>query len=54
VAGLALRYRQIPGTLDAGSKLRSVNCQTRAHSGGDALVTCVGFNQQINAVTLKI
>jgi 3-oxoacyl-(acyl-carrier-protein) synthase len=54
VAGLALRYRQIPGTLDAGSKLRSVNCQTRAHNGGDALVTCVGFNQQINAVTLKI
>jgi 3-oxoacyl-(acyl-carrier-protein) synthase len=53
VAGLALRYRQIPGTLDAGSKLRSVNCQTRPHSGTDALVTCVGFNQQINAAALQ-
>jgi 3-oxoacyl-(acyl-carrier-protein) synthase len=54
LAGLALRYRQMPGTLDAGSKLRSVNCQTRSHSGTDALVTCVGFNQQINAVALQV
>jgi 3-oxoacyl-(acyl-carrier-protein) synthase len=54
LAGLALRHRQIPGTLDAGSKLQTVNCQTRAHSGTDALVSCVGFNQQINAVTLQV
>jgi 3-oxoacyl-(acyl-carrier-protein) synthase len=54
VAGLALRFRQIPGTLDAGSKLQSVNRQTGPHIGSDALVTCVGFNQQINAVTLQV
>ena len=54
LASLALRNRQIPGTLDAGSKLRTVNRQTRAHSGTDALVSCVGFNQQINAVTLQV
>jgi 3-oxoacyl-(acyl-carrier-protein) synthase len=54
VAGLALRYRLIPGTLSAGSKLRSVNRETRPHSGADALVTCVGFNQQINAAVLQV
>jgi 3-oxoacyl-(acyl-carrier-protein) synthase len=54
VAGLALRHGQIPGTLDAGSKLHSVNRETRPHNGKDALVTCVGFNQQINAARLEV
>jgi len=53
LADLALRHRQIPGTLEAGFKLRTVNRQTRAYSGSDALVSCVGFNQQINAVRLQ-
>jgi 3-oxoacyl-(acyl-carrier-protein) synthase len=54
VAGLALRHRQIPGTLDAGPKLRTVNCETRPCSGTRALITCVGFNQQVNAATLQL
>jgi 3-oxoacyl-(acyl-carrier-protein) synthase len=54
VAALCLRLRQIPGTLDAGPKLPTLNRQTRPHSGADAMVTCVGFSQQINAVALKV
>ena len=54
VAALCLRHRQIPGTLDAGPKLQTVNRQTRSHSGTDAMVTCVGFSQQINAAALKV
>jgi 3-oxoacyl-(acyl-carrier-protein) synthase len=54
VAGLALRHRQMPGTLDAGFRLPTVNRHTRSHSGAGALVTSVGFNQQINAVGLEI
>jgi 3-oxoacyl-[acyl-carrier-protein] synthase II len=54
LASLALRNRQIPGTLEAGSKLLTVNRQTRAHGGTGALVSCVGFNQQINAATLRL
>ena len=53
VAGLALRYRLIPGTLDVGPKLQSVNRQTRPLTGANALVTCVGFNHQINAAMLQ-
>jgi len=54
LASLALRHRQIPGTLEAGSKLETVNRQTRVHSGTCVLVSCVGFNQQINAAILQI
>jgi 3-oxoacyl-(acyl-carrier-protein) synthase len=54
VAALCLRQRQIPGTLDAGPKLPTLNRQTRSHSGTDAMVTCVGFSQQINAAALKV
>jgi 3-oxoacyl-(acyl-carrier-protein) synthase len=54
VAVLALRHRQIPGTLDAGSRLPTINRQTRPHRGTSAIVTCVGFNQQINAVALEV
>ena len=53
VAALCLRHRQIPGTLDAGPKLQTLNRQTRSHSGTGAMVTCVGFSQQINAVALE-
>jgi 3-oxoacyl-[acyl-carrier-protein] synthase II len=52
VAGLALRHQQLPGTLAAGSKLPSVNRETRSCSSSQALVTCVGFNHQVNALKL--
>jgi 3-oxoacyl-[acyl-carrier-protein] synthase II len=52
VAGLALRHQQLPGTLRAGSKLASVNRETRCLSSSRALVTCVGFNHQVNALKL--
>jgi 3-oxoacyl-(acyl-carrier-protein) synthase len=54
VAVLCLRHRQIPGTLDAGPKLSTLNRQTRSHGCTDAMVTCVGFSHQINAATLKV
>jgi 3-oxoacyl-(acyl-carrier-protein) synthase len=54
VAGLALRHQQLPGTLSAGSKLPSVNRETRSFPVSVALVTCVGFNQQVNAVKLRL
>jgi 3-oxoacyl-[acyl-carrier-protein] synthase II len=54
VAGLVLRHQQLPGTLAAGSKLRSVNRETRACSSSHALVTCVGFNHQVNALKLSL
>lgn len=52
IAGLALRHQQLPGTLSAGSKLRSLNRETRSLRASSALVTCVGFNQQVNAMKL--
>jgi 3-oxoacyl-(acyl-carrier-protein) synthase len=52
IAGLALRHQQLPGTLRAGSKLPSVNRETRSLSSSQALVTCVGFNHQVNALKL--
>jgi 3-oxoacyl-(acyl-carrier-protein) synthase len=52
VAGLVLRYQHLPGTLAAGSKLTSVNRETRPCSSAQALVTCVGFNHQVNALKL--
>ena len=54
VAGLALRHQQLPGTLCAGFKLPSVNRETRSLSASSALVTCVGFNQQVNAAKLRL
>lgn len=54
VAGLALRHQQLPGTLMAGSKLASVNRETRPLSSSQALVTCVGFNHQVNALKLRL
>ena len=52
VAALALRHQQLPGTLRAGPKLPSVNRKTGPCSASNALVTSVGFNQQVNAVKL--
>jgi 3-oxoacyl-(acyl-carrier-protein) synthase len=52
IAGLALRHQLLPGTLAAGSKLSSVNRETRSVSASQALVTSVGFNHQVNALKL--
>jgi 3-oxoacyl-(acyl-carrier-protein) synthase len=52
VAGLALRHQKLPGTLAAGSKLPSLNRETRPLPASQALVTAVGFNHQVNALKL--
>ena len=52
VAGWALRHQRLPGTLRAGCKLLSVNRETRSLPSSQALVTCVGFNHQVNALKL--
>jgi 3-oxoacyl-(acyl-carrier-protein) synthase len=54
IAGLALRHQRLPGTLSAGLKLPSVNRKTRSFPAAKALVTCVGFNQQVNAMNLRL
>jgi 3-oxoacyl-(acyl-carrier-protein) synthase len=54
VAGLALRHQRLPGTLSAGLRLPSVNRKTRSFPATNALVTCVGFNQQVNAMNLRL
>jgi 3-oxoacyl-(acyl-carrier-protein) synthase len=54
VAGLALRHQRLPGTLSAGLRLPSVNRKTRSFTATNALVTCVGFNQQVNAMNLRL
>jgi 3-oxoacyl-(acyl-carrier-protein) synthase len=54
VAGLALRHQRLPGTLSAGLKLPSVNRKTRSFRAANAMVTCVGFNQQVNAMNLRL
>jgi 3-oxoacyl-(acyl-carrier-protein) synthase len=51
-ATLALRHQQLPGTLGAGPKLPSLNLETRPFQASRALVTCVGFNHQVNASKL--
>jgi 3-oxoacyl-[acyl-carrier-protein] synthase II len=53
LAGLALRYQELPGTLTAGPKLLSINRETRSFTGSEALVMCVGFNHQVNALKLR-
>jgi 3-oxoacyl-(acyl-carrier-protein) synthase len=54
VAGLALRHQQLPGTIAAGTRLPSISRETRSLSVSRALVTCVGFNHQVNAVKLHL
>ncbi|HZC59319.1 MAG TPA: beta-ketoacyl synthase N-terminal-like domain-containing protein, partial [Chthoniobacterales bacterium] len=52
LAGYALRHQELPGTLAGGSKLSSINRETRPFPASKALVTCVGFNHQVNALKL--
>jgi 3-oxoacyl-(acyl-carrier-protein) synthase len=54
LAGYALRHQELPGTLSGGSKLLSINRQTRPFPASNALVTCVGFNHQVNALKLHL
>jgi 3-oxoacyl-(acyl-carrier-protein) synthase len=54
LASIALRHQILPGTLSAGSKLQSINRTTRPVHAASALVSAVGFNQQINAMGLRI
>jgi 3-oxoacyl-[acyl-carrier-protein] synthase II len=54
VAGLVLRHQLLPGTLAAGAKLATLNRITCACSSAQALVTCVGFNHQVNALKLSL
>ena len=54
LAGYALRHQELPGTLAAGPNLPSVNRETRSCAASKALVTCVGFNHQVNSLKLCI
>jgi 3-oxoacyl-(acyl-carrier-protein) synthase len=54
IAGLALRHQQLPGTLEAGSRLPTINRETRSISASKALVTSIGFNHQVNALKLGL
>jgi 3-oxoacyl-(acyl-carrier-protein) synthase len=54
LAGYALRHQELPGTLAGGSKLLSINRETRRFPASKALVTCVGFNHQVNALKLGL
>ena len=53
VASLGLRNQTLPGTEAAGNKLGTINRVTRPYVSSSALVTAVGFNQQINAIGLR-
>ncbi|HKM57474.1 MAG TPA: beta-ketoacyl synthase N-terminal-like domain-containing protein [Chthoniobacterales bacterium] len=54
LAVFALRHQELPGTVAAGSKLPSINRQTRPCAASQALVTCVGFNHQVNALKMRV
>jgi 3-oxoacyl-(acyl-carrier-protein) synthase len=51
-AVLALRHQQLPGTLHAGSRLATVNRETRKIDASRAFVSAIGFNQQVNGLVL--
>lgn len=51
-ATLALRNQTIPGTRHGGDRLPSLCRESRAMKLGRALVTAIGFNQQVNALLL--
>ncbi|MGA8658852.1 MAG: beta-ketoacyl synthase N-terminal-like domain-containing protein [Chthoniobacterales bacterium] len=54
LASLALRSGCLPGTLRSGTKLAAVNRTTRSIKGcSRALVTVIGFNQQVNALLIE-
>jgi 3-oxoacyl-(acyl-carrier-protein) synthase len=52
-ACLMLKNAQIPPTLSAGSLLPTVNTEMRSMPMRRALVTTIGFNQQVNTVALE-
>jgi 3-oxoacyl-[acyl-carrier-protein] synthase II len=54
LAGFALRHQELPGTVAPGPNLPSINRLTRSCAASTALVTCVGFNHQVNALKLCI
>jgi 3-oxoacyl-(acyl-carrier-protein) synthase len=51
-AVLALRHQKLPGTLQAGWKLASVNREARTIEASRAFVSAIGFNQQVNGLVL--
>jgi 3-oxoacyl-(acyl-carrier-protein) synthase len=53
-AVLALRHQKLPGTLQAGWKLASVNRETRTIDAARAFVSSIGFSQQVNGLVLGL
>jgi 3-oxoacyl-(acyl-carrier-protein) synthase len=51
-AALALRQQTLPGTLHGGDRLPSLCRESRAMKLHRALVTAIGFNQQVNSLLL--
>jgi 3-oxoacyl-(acyl-carrier-protein) synthase len=51
-AALALRHQTIPGTRHGGRRLPTLVRESRALKLGRALVTVIGFNQQVNSLLL--
>jgi 3-oxoacyl-(acyl-carrier-protein) synthase len=54
LAVFALRRQELPGTVAAGTKLPSINRETRPCAASRALVSCVGFNHQVNALKMCV
>ncbi len=53
IAAFALRHQRIPGTLSGGPKLNTLVREPIDCPASTALVSCIGFNQQVNAVVLE-
>jgi 3-oxoacyl-(acyl-carrier-protein) synthase len=51
-ASLALRHQTVPGTRHAGDRLPSLCRESRTVKLHHALVTAIGFNQQVNSLLL--
>jgi 3-oxoacyl-[acyl-carrier-protein] synthase II len=51
-AALALRNQTVPGTLRGGNRLPSLTRESRTIKLRRALVTVIGFNQQVNSLLL--
>ena len=54
LATFALKQKQLPPTLHAGDRLRTVTRQLTGINGTELLITSVGFNQQVNAALLSL
>jgi 3-oxoacyl-(acyl-carrier-protein) synthase len=52
--GLALRNQTLPGTRHGGQRLASLARESRTMKLNRALITTVGFNQQVNSLLLGI